>query len=76
MLIGGVEDPARVDEESWRRMAEECGLGGQMPRVVQNLLTRALRCARVTRDAALAEGWHEPVIDEILALAERRAAQL
>jgi serine/threonine-protein kinase HipA len=76
MLIGGVEDPARVDSESWRGMGVECGLGGQLLHNVEGLLARALRCARATREAAVAEGWHEPVIDEIVALAERRAAQL
>jgi serine/threonine-protein kinase HipA len=76
MLIGGVEDPGRVDEESWRRMGTECGLGGQLPRHIESLLRRALRCAHAIREAAVAEGWHEPVIDEIVTLAERRATQL
>jgi serine/threonine-protein kinase HipA len=76
MLIGGVENPARIDAGSWRRMGAECGLGGQLLRRIESLLTRALRCAHATRDAAVAEGWHEPVIDEIVTLAERRAAQL
>lgn len=76
MMIGGVEDPARVDAKSWRAMGIECGLGGQLLRHIESLLTRALRCARATRKAAKAEEWHEPVIDEIVALAERRAAQL
>ncbi len=76
MLIGGVEDPARVDAGSWRGMGAECGLGGQILLHIEGLLVRALRCARATREAAVAEGWHEPVIDEIVALAERRAAQL
>jgi hypothetical protein len=57
-------------------MGVECGLGGQLLHNVEGLLARALRCARATREAAVAEGWHEPVIDEIVALAERRAAQL
>ncbi len=76
MLIGGVEDPDRVSAESWRRMGLECSLGGQVPHRVENLIKRALRCARATREVAIAEDWHEPALDEIVALAERRAAQL
>jgi serine/threonine-protein kinase HipA len=76
MLIGGVEEPALVDAESWRRMGTECGLGGQLSHRVATLVEGALTCARATRDVAMAEGWHEPAIDEIVALAERRAAQL
>jgi serine/threonine-protein kinase HipA len=76
MLIGGVEDPARIDSESWRAMGVECGLGGQVPHLVESLVKKAVVCAHATRDVAIAEGWHEPAIDEIVALAERRAAQL
>ena len=76
MLIGGVEDPDRVSAESWRRMGLECSLGGQVPHRVENLIKRALRCARATREVAIAEDRHEPALDEIVALAERRAAQL
>jgi serine/threonine-protein kinase HipA len=76
MLIGHIEDPARIDRESWRAMGAECGLGGQVPHLVEGLVKKAVRCARATRDVAMAESWHEPVIDEIVALAERRASQL
>ncbi|HEY7829256.1 MAG TPA: type II toxin-antitoxin system HipA family toxin [Solirubrobacteraceae bacterium] len=76
MLIGGVEDPARVSRESWRKMGSECGLGGQLLDQIENLLAKALKCAKAIRETAMAEDWHEPVIDEIVALAERRAAQL
>jgi serine/threonine-protein kinase HipA len=76
MLIGGVEEPTRVEADSWREMAAECGLGGSVLHRVETLVEGALKCAHATREVALAEGWYEPVIDQIVALAGQRASQL
>jgi len=76
MTIGGIDDPDEVDTSAWRRLASDSGLGSQVPRAVQTFADRVVESARVVRDASRAEGWHGPVLDEIVALAERRAQQL
>ncbi|MBM2822836.1 MAG: type toxin-antitoxin system HipA family toxin [Thermoleophilia bacterium] len=76
MTIGGIDDPGEVDAGAWRRLAGDSGLGSQVPRAVQSFAGRVVENARVVRDASRAEGWHRPVLDEIVELAERRAQQL
>jgi serine/threonine-protein kinase HipA len=76
MTIGGIDDPDEVDTSAWRRLASDSGLGSQVPRAVQTFADRVVESARVVRDASRAEGWHRPVLDEIVALAERRAQRL
>jgi len=76
MTIGGIDDPDEVDTGAWRRLAADSGLGSQVPRAVQTFAGRVVESARVVRDASRAEGWHRPVLDEIVELAQRRAQQL
>lgn len=76
MSIGGVDDPDAVDSPAWRRLADDADLGGQLPRLVRELSDRVVESARVVRDTARAEGWHRPVLGEIVEQATRRARRL
>jgi hypothetical protein len=76
MTIGGIGDLDEVDAGAWRRLAADSGLGSQVPRAVQRFAGRVVESARLVRDTSRAEGWHRPVLDEIVELAERRAQQL
>jgi len=76
MTIGGIDDPDRVDAAAWRRLAADSGLGAQLPRAVQVFAGQVVESARVVSEAARAEGWHRPVLDQIVELSERRARQL
>ncbi len=76
MRIGGTDDPDRVDLERWRRLAEECGLGGGIVPLVRRRAASVLRSAEMWREAAEAEGWHRPVIDAIVDVCRRRVEQL
>ena len=76
MTIGGIDNPDEADARAWRRLAAVSGLGSQVPRAVQTFAGRVVENARVVRDASRAEGWHRPVLDEIVELSERRAQQL
>lgn len=77
MSIGGVDDPADITLESFREEARASQLGGAEPlRLMQELGARILACARATATLAHAEGWHRPVIDEVVRICEQRAAQL
>ena len=75
MSIGGVTDPDAVDEAAWRRTARDCAVNG--PLLVRDLRALAVRvreCAEAVARTALAERWHRPVIDEIRAVIDSRAA--
>jgi serine/threonine-protein kinase HipA len=76
MAIGGVEDPDAVDLSAWEQQIDDAGLGRQAVRRVRDQAVRIVDCARAQRDVAKAEGWHRPVLDQILALTERRRDQL
>ncbi len=73
MMIGGAGDPDAIGSPAWRRLADDAGLGGQLPRLVHEFAGRLVESAQVVRDTARAEGWHRPVLDEIVAHATRRA---
>lgn len=76
MRIGGIDDPAQVDMEAWRRLGKEAGTGAELATLVIERTERILACAEALAATARAEGWHRPVIDRIVALMRRRAAQL
>jgi serine/threonine-protein kinase HipA len=77
MSIGRLTDPREVDEAAWRALAEECGVAGRLlVREVLSLAERAERCIDAVSEAARAEGWYRPVIDEIRSVVRARAAQL
>ena len=73
MPIGGVSRPDDVDTAAWRVFAGEAGLGGQLPAIIREQTERVIAAARRARDEAEAEGWHHPVIEEIVAAAVQRA---
>lgn len=74
MRIGGEEDPSAVDEDAWRRLAGECGLNATLLlRDLRALAERVLRCADAVSRAAIAEGWHRPILDRIVEVIEHRA---
>jgi serine/threonine-protein kinase HipA len=74
MLIGGEDDPMAVTEEAWRRTAAECALNEPLLlREIRELATRTRACAAAMAATAQAEGWHQPVIDEIRAVIDTRA---
>jgi serine/threonine-protein kinase HipA len=77
MRIGGEEDPGAVDEETWRRLAHECGLNATLLlRNLRALAEHVLSCADAVSRAAIAEGWHRPIIDRIVEEIGRRTARV
>lgn len=76
MRIGGAEEPGDVTLAAWRRLADEAGLGSQLPGRVEALAERVQECVAATAQAASAEGWHRPVIDEIARTCRSRTEQL
>lgn len=75
MAIGDAEDPERVDMDAWRELGRRCGVGAQLPRMIEERTGRILRCAEALVATAKAEGWHRPVIDRIFTLIGNRARQ-
>lgn len=76
MFIGGEDEPDGVAAASWTRLAGESGVNGRLLlRDLENLAARARDCAAAVATTAAAEGWHRPVIDEIRAVVEERAAR-
>jgi serine/threonine-protein kinase HipA len=76
MAIGGEEDPERVSLESWRQLARDCGLGGQLSGFVRRWTAEVVAGAESSRRLAEEQGWHRPVIDAIADLCRRRADRL
>jgi len=76
MSIGGVYEPDEVDAAAFARLAAEAGVGRQLVRRAQSRADIVLECARAEREAAIAEGWHEPIVDRIVDLCESRRRQL
>ncbi|MCZ7588804.1 MAG: type II toxin-antitoxin system HipA family toxin [Gaiella sp.] len=76
MRIGAVDDADAVDLAAWSSLAVESGLGAQVTRTASAFAARVVASARALRELSRAEGWHRPVLDGIVALAERRAARL
>lgn len=77
MFIGGEEVPDAVAEEAWLLLAEEGAVNGPLLlRDVRTLAARARDCAAAVAATAAAEGWHRPIIDEILAVIDERATLL
>ena len=68
-------DPEAVGPDAWRQLARDAGLGGQILGQVRDETDRIVVAARATRDLAGAEGWHRPIVDRIVSLAEARAAK-
>jgi hypothetical protein len=77
MFIGSQDEPAAVTEESWRRLADDCEVNAPLlVRSLRMLAGRARECATAVAATATAEGWHRPVIDEIVRVIDERATLL
>jgi serine/threonine-protein kinase HipA len=76
MAIGGIADPDRVDLAAWIRLAEECQLSRGIVPIIRRRTTAVLRAVADWQGAALRDGWHADVIDAIVDVCDRRAAQL
>jgi len=71
--VDGIEDPAVVDLHAWTAMLRDAGFGPQ-PGQLRREVDGVLGAVHATR--AISQGWHRPIVDEIVAVAEARAAQL
>jgi serine/threonine-protein kinase HipA len=76
MAIGGEEDPELVSLDSWRQLARECGLGGQLTGFIRRWVAEIEASAESCRQLSEEQGWHRPVIDTIADLCRRRAERL
>lgn len=76
MAIGGVTDPDKVDMQAWLRLAEECELSRGIAPIIRRRTAAVRRAVGDWRQNALLDGWHQDVIDAIVEVCERRAAQL
>jgi len=76
MAIGGVNDPGQVDQEAWRRLADECGFGGGMVPLIKRRAAAVSRYAQLERRNAKSRGWYRPVIDSIVDICRQRADRL
>lgn len=74
MSIGDAFDPEQVQLENWLDMSADCDL---RPIPFLNLVIetaiRVRDCAESVAGLARAEGWHRPVIDEIVEVARHRS---
>lgn len=77
LAIGGEYDADELGWYEWADFATELGLGvTSFARRREVVVRRIATAAADLRDRAHAEGWHDPVIDEIVAVIERRATAL
>jgi serine/threonine-protein kinase HipA len=77
MAIGGEFEPEQIAGAHWRLMAAELGMAeGALAREISQFAERVRRCAVTVREQAVAEEWHKPIIDRVVAIAERRAARI
>ena len=73
MAIGGNFDPESVRFEDWLDMSADCDLAaGGFLALVRATAVEVRECARSVATLARAEGWHVGVVDEIVAVADRR----
>jgi len=77
MAIGDNFDPDGVRMVDWFEMSADCDLAPRpFVALVRETAAETQECARAVAAAAQAEGWHVPLIDEILAVVERRAGRI
>jgi serine/threonine-protein kinase HipA len=77
MSIGENADPASLDGGDLFDMAEDCQLNyGELSREWRRFAEVSLRAAERVAAAAHDEGWHRPIVDDIVAIARRRAARV
>jgi serine/threonine-protein kinase HipA len=77
MSIGGVFEPAEVDMTAWIQFAKECGLSSSgIVSIVKKRTARVVRRVEEHREALESRGDYRPVVDAIVDVCRRRAAQL
>jgi serine/threonine-protein kinase HipA len=77
LSIGDELDPDAVTSIHWLDLADDFGLNpGGFERVRRELLDRVVVEASRLRDEALATGWYQPSIDQILAVIAARGARV
>jgi serine/threonine-protein kinase HipA len=75
MAIGSNFEPEQVRLDDWLDMSADCDLApARFLTLVRATAIEVRRCCESVAALARAEGWHVPVIDEIVAVAERRCA--
>jgi serine/threonine-protein kinase HipA len=77
MSIGDNFDPESVRLADWLEMSADCDLApAPFLSLVRRTAVEVRECAGSVASLARAEGWHVPLIDEILAVAERRSGRI
>ncbi len=77
MAIGDNVDPDSLSGGDLYDLAEDCGLSYvELSREWTRFATATLQAAERVSAEAHAAGWHRPIVDRILALARKRAAQI
>lgn len=75
MAVGDNFEPESVRLADWLDMSADCDLApAPFLSLVRRTATTVCECARSVAALAQAEGWHLPVIDEIVTVAERRSS--
>ncbi len=77
MAIGDTFDPAAVRIADWLDLSADCDLAPRpFLELVRETTAETRECARAVAARARAEGWHVPLLDQVVAVAERRASQI
>jgi serine/threonine-protein kinase HipA len=77
MAIGDNADPGSLDGGDLYELAEDCQLSYvELSREWVRFAKATLAAAETVAERARAEGWHRPVVDDVVAIARKRAAQI
>lgn len=77
MSIGDAFEPDSVSYEDWVDMSHDCDLRLEtFLQLVRKTAGRILECADSVAELARAEGWHVPLIDQIVEVARQRESQI
>jgi serine/threonine-protein kinase HipA len=75
MSIGDAAEPEAVTRMDWVDMSYDCDLPAEpFLAIVREMAVRVRDCAESVARLAHAEGWHAPVIDQVVEVARRRSA--
>lgn len=75
MAIGDNFDPESVRLLDWFDMSADCDLAASsFLALVRRAAAEVRECTRSVAALARAEGWHDPIIDQIVSVAERRSS--
>lgn len=77
MSIGDRFDPEEVVLADWVDMSHDCDLNARrFVEVVRKTAAQVRGCVESVAQLSRVEGWHDPVIDEIVAVASRRGERI